>query len=255
MKNKLFFLVILYYLFIALAIVFPQNSAFEKSEELFLQNKPLEAIPSLLAALNVSPNNENIYLMLGISYSQINELEKAVEYFKNGGAKALKDKDIFYYNAGNIYYLMEQYTQAENMYSLAVGYNSSKGGIFLNRANTRLNIGKKMEAVADYKAFLQIEPDNYQKDSILSIIALLEQKVGDEEVFQQQQEEVKKQQQQEEMFQKQQEEVRELAEQQRKKEMLQDVLNSLDNIGSETRKVSAGTEEISDYVEELELID
>lgn len=237
MRNRLFFLIILYYFFVVLVVVFPQDSAFEKGEELFLQNKPSEAIPLLLAALNVSPNNQDIYLMLGVAYSQINELEKAVEYFKNGGAKALKDKDIFYYNAGNIYYLLEQYSQAENMYSFAVGYNSSKGGIILNRANARLELGKKMEAVADYKAFLQIEPDNYQKDSILTIVTLLEQTVKDEELF------------------KQQEEVRKLAEEQRKKEMLQDVLNSLDNISSETRKVSASTEEISDYQEELELED
>jgi hypothetical protein len=51
------------------------------------------------------------------------------------------------------------------------------------------------------------------------------------------------------------EEMKRLADEQRKQDLLRDVLDSLKNVGEETRKVSAESETISDYGEELDLKD
>ncbi len=233
MKNKPIFLILLFIVpFINLSA---QENMLEKGEKLFMENKPVEAIPVLTASLSQFPDNDKTYMMLGIAYSQTKNYEKAVSSFKDGARKALRDRDLFYYNAGNIYYLMEQYPLAEEMYSRAIRENGSRGSLYLNRANARLSMDMKEDAVSDYRVYLSIEPENYQKDSILRLIALLEKNAQDEKAR------------------KQEDELRKVAEEQRKQEMLKDVLDSLKDVGQETRKVSAGTEKIGNYDEELEL--
>jgi tetratricopeptide (TPR) repeat protein len=236
MKNKNILLILIFiFSFYNLYSLFSQENLFEKGEKLFMENKPQEAVSVLLGALEQSPDNEKIYLMLGTSYAQLKNYDKAVNYFKDGARKAYKDKDLYFYNAGNVYYLMEQYPLADEMYSRALRENSSRGIIYLNRANTRLNMSMKEDAVADYKLYLTLDPENYQKDNIRKLIALLETRAEAEQIK------------------KQEEELRKIAEEQRKQDMLREVLDSLKQIGQETRKVSAGTEKISDYEEELEL--
>jgi len=236
MKNKNILLIIIFiFSFYNLNILYSQENLFDKGEKLFMDNKPQEASVVLLGALEQSPDNEKIYLMLGTAYAQLKNYDKAVAYFKDGARKAYKDKELFYYNAGNIYYLMEQYPLADEMYSRALRENSSRGNIYLNRANARLNMAMKSEAVADYKLYMTFEPENYQKDNIKKLIALLETQAEAEQIK------------------KQEEEFRKIAEEQRKQDMLKEVLDSLKQVGQETRKVSAGTEKIGDYEEELEL--
>ena len=130
---------------------------------------------------------------------------------------------------------MGEYPLAEEMYSRAIRENGSRSSSYLNRANTRLSMGKRNDAVYNYKVKLTIEPNNYQRETIQKLIDLLEKRTS------------------EELIKKQQDEARKLAEEKRKQEMLKDVLDSLKNISGETRNVSAGTEKISDYEEELEL--
>jgi len=233
MKNKIIIFLLLFSTpFICL---YAEENLLGRGEELFMQNRPADAIPLLLGALERNPDEEKIYLMLGTSYSQTKNFDKAVNYFKEGAKKALKNRDLYYYNAGNTYYIMGEYPLAEEMYSRAIRENGSRSSSYLNRANARLSMGKREDAVSDYKVYLTIEPDNYQRETIQKLIDLLEKRTS------------------EELIKKQQDEARKLAEEKRKQEMLKDVLDSLKNISGETRNVSAGTEKISDYEEELEL--
>lgn len=221
--------------FISLFNLFSQDRVFERGEALFMENKPAEAIPLLLSSLEKNPENEKLYMMLGISYSQTGNYANAVNYFKDGARVSAGEKDIYFYNAGNIYYLMGEYQLAEDMFSRALRENRNKGSIYLNRANARLMLGRKEDAVNDYKTFLVLDPLNYQKDSVEKLIALLETKARQETAR------------------KQEEEARRIAEEQRREELLRDVLDSLKQVSQETRKVSAETETISDYQEDLEL--
>ena len=202
-----------------------------------MNNKPSDAIPLFISAMQAEPNNEKIYLMLGISYAQTKNYGKAVETFQEGARKALRDKDIFYYNAGNIYYIMEQFVPADEMYSRALRENGNNGDIYLNRANTRINMQMYEEALADYKIYLAFDPENYQRESISKLINVLENKLVTEKQF------------------KENEELRKIVDEKRRQELLDEVLDSLKNITEETRNVSADSEKISDYKEELNLED
>ena len=51
-------------------------SPLEEGERLFIENKPDEALPLLLEALNADSANEKIYLYLGVIYEQLDLPEK-----------------------------------------------------------------------------------------------------------------------------------------------------------------------------------
>ncbi len=174
-------------------------------------------------------------LYLGFSYAGLKDYEKSVDMFKKGARTANADKDQFYYNAGNIYYLSGKFTLAEDMYTQAIKSNSSNTASYLNRANSRLKMMNKNDALSDYRLFLNLEPENYQKDSIAKLISLLEEEITTEKL------------------QKEEEDARKLAEEERRKALLEDILNSLDEVGSETKNISADSEEIETTKRNLNL--
>lgn len=202
-----------------------------------MNNQPSDAIPLFISALHADPNNEKIYMMLGISYAQTQNYIRAIETFQEGARKAVRERDTFYFNAGNIYFIMEEYASADEMYSRAIAENRNNGHIYLNRANARLNMQMHEEAVADYRIYLAFNPSSLQRESILQLIGLLEARAAHERQVREE------------------EEQRRIAEEKRRQELLDEVLGSLQNVLSETRGTSAGVERVSDYREELDLDD
>ena len=211
------------------------ESLFEKGELLFRENRTAEAVSILQGALEKEPENEKIYLYLGFSYAGLGDYDKSVKFFREGAQKSLAEKDVYYYNAGNIYYLKGDFTLAEGMFTQAVKANGGNTAGYLNRANSRLKLDMKKEALSDYRIYLNLEPATYQRESIEKLIALLESDIEDEKIREEEKQ------------------VRKQAEEERRKALLEDVLNSLENVGKETRNISAESEKIDDYKEELEL--
>ncbi len=222
------------FLFLLPVAVHPET-LFEKGEALFMNNQLQEASALFEGALEKDPGNSKILLYLGFSYAGLKNYDKSVEMFKRGARTVTAGKDRFYYNAGNIYYLTGKYTLAEDMFTQAIQYNGSNTASYLNRANSRLKLMHKSEAVSDYRLFLNLEPGNSQRESIEKIIALLEGEITDEKTR------------------KEEEEARKIAEEERRKALLEDILNSLEDVGSETKNISAESEKIDDSIEELEL--
>ena len=211
------------------------ESLFDKGKALFLDNKLQEASAVLKGALEKEPENSRIMLYLGFSYAGQKDYEKSLDMFKKGARTALTDKDQFFYNAGNIYYIIGKFTLAEDMFTQAIRNNGSNTASYLNRANSRLKMMNRKDALSDYRLFMNLEPDNYQKDLIRKLISLLEEEITTEKL------------------QKEEEAARKLAEEERRKALLEDILNSLEEVGSETKNISADSEEIDDSIEELEL--
>ena len=211
------------------------ETLFEKGETLFMENRLSEAVTVLEGALEKEPDNSKIFLYLGFSNARLENYDKAASYFKEGAKKALEEKAVYYYNAGNIYYLSGNYTLAEDMFTQAILNNSGHTASYLNRANSRLKLDHKKDAVSDYRLFLNLDPENYQKESIEKLISLLEGDISSEKI------------------QKEEAAARKLEEEERRKALLEDILSSLEDVGKETKNISAESEEIDDYEEELEL--
>ena len=118
----------------------------QQGEQLFLDNKPREALPHLEKALYENPQDEKIYLYLGIIYEQLNDPAKSIQILKRGLNVSKGSKDLFYYNLGNNHFRQQEYTVAEHMYSNALEINGALEVAYLNRANARLELEQFQEA-------------------------------------------------------------------------------------------------------------
>jgi tetratricopeptide (TPR) repeat protein len=200
-------------LFLATLSVFGASAFFEKGEALFVQNKPQDAQPLLESALNEDPSNEKTYLYLGIIYQQLGDPQKAIDVLKRGLNVATSLKDLFYYNMGNDYFSRKEYSFAEESYNSALAANRNLAEAYLNRANTRLQLQNYAGALADYTLFLQMKPQDPQRPNIEKVMALI-RGVQDEL------------------------EKSRLAEAAKQQALMNDVLNSLNNAGEDTKNLS-----------------
>jgi tetratricopeptide (TPR) repeat protein len=200
-------------LLLAASAVFGVSAFFEKGEALFVQNKPQDAQPLLESALNEDPSNEKIYLYLGIIYQQLGDPQKAIDILKRGLNIATSYKDLFYFNMGNDFFSRKEFAFAEEMYNDALSANKNLARGYLNRANARLQLQNFGGALADYTLFLQLLPQDPQRPSIEKLMALIRGVQDDQDKARQSA----------------------LAKQQA---LMNDVLNSLNNAGEDTRNLS-----------------
>ncbi len=201
-----------------LAALLLQLSALQEGEKLFLENRPQEAQPLLEQALNEDPNNERLYLYLGIVYEQLGNLDKSIQVMRRGLNVARGVKDLLYFNLGNDLFRQKEYTLAEQMYSNAM------------EANGSLQLESYTGARADYIEYLRLAPATPQREAIEKLIALLGGMLDEAERLKQE----------------------ELA---RQKALLNEVLNSLQNASEDTRNLSAGSEGIQEQYDEVDIED
>jgi tetratricopeptide (TPR) repeat protein len=205
-------------------------SALQEGEKLFLQNRPREALPLLEQALNENPDNERLYLYLGIVYEQLASPDKSIQVMRRGLSVARGVKDLLYFNIGNNFFRQKEYTLAEQMYSNALEVNRTLEDAVLNRANARLQLESYAAARIDYIEYLRLAPATPQRENIEKLIALLGGMLDEAERLKQE----------------------ELA---RQKALLNEVLNSLQNASEDTRNLSAGSEDIQEQYEEVDIED
>ena len=205
-------------------------TALQQGEKFFLENKPQAALPLLEQALYENPDNERIYLYLGAVYEQLNNPDKSIQVLRRGLNVATSLKDLMYYNLGNNLFRQKEYTLAEQMYSNALETNRTFEDVYLNRANARLELASYAAARDDYIEYLRLAPNNPQREPIERLIALLaglldeQQRLKDEELAKQ-------------------------------KALLNEVLNSLKNASEDTRNLSAGSENIQEQYDEIDIQD
>jgi tetratricopeptide (TPR) repeat protein len=178
MKREFF--IILIALLLAYPI-FAQESMFKQGEQLFMENKPEQARIKLEAARIKEPQNEKIYLYLGIVYEQLNKPQEAIKIMRNGLLVATTVKDILYYNIANNYFKQGDNNLASENYTLAITENTMFGDAFLNRAQAYIKLEKYKEAIDDYLTYLQLVPGSAQREPIEKLIALLRADIDEQE--------------------------------------------------------------------------
>ncbi|HUX52621.1 MAG TPA: tetratricopeptide repeat protein [Spirochaetia bacterium] len=215
------------------------KTLFEQGEALYMQNKPAQAAVLLESALQNDSSNAKAYLYLGICYEQMGQHQKAIDTLLHGASYASGtpgvDAATFYFDIGNNYLAMADLTRAADMYTRAIALNSSYAAPYLNRANVRVKTKQYDPAIADYTVYLNLAPSDPQAPEIQKMIALLSGEVTAEQ--QRVAEEKKKQ---EEIAAK-------------RKALLENVLNSLNNAGSDTKNMSGGNAAIQNQTAPLEI--
>jgi len=209
----------------------------EQAIELFMDNKPAEALPLFENALRQSPGDGELYMYLATCYEQMGNIEASIRTYEQGLKHAGSKEAFFYYNLGNNYNRLQNYEQSLNMYNQALRRNNQLGQAYLNRANVFVRQGEYSQAIADYRVYLTLEPDSSQRENIEKMISLLNNKIVLAE------------------RQRQEEERRRREEELRQQELLEQVLSSLEESGEETKNLSAGTGEVKEYSQDFDIVD
>lgn len=209
----------------------------KQAVELFMDNKPVEAIPLLKNALQQYPDDPDLYMYLATSYEQMENYEAALQTCRDALSKVQGKKASFHYNMGNIYQKMKEYEKAVESYDRTIALDPNFESAYLNRANVLVRNLKYDDALADYRLYLSLDPKTAQKENIEKMISLLSEKIVTAEKARLE------------------EEKRRREEEQRRQELLKQVLNSLEESGEETKNISAGTGEVKEYDQNFDIID
>ena len=255
-----------------------------EGEKLFKSNKPAEATLFLEDEIKNGTASSAAYNYLGLAYYQIGDYQNSVDAFAKGLKVPATNKKILSFNQGNSYYAMGDYDNAVKSYTLALSADPKFTQALLNRGNSYLMAQKYSETITDYERFIVMEPEDVQRPKIEQIIGLLKQEIVRQEEEarmmaeeaerlaeeeRRMQEEIARQKAEEERIaaEKRAEEERLEAERkaeeerlaeikrqeeaERRRKLLEDVANSLQN--TDSTNMTSGTEDLIDYDYESEL--
>ncbi len=219
------------------ATAYSQTSPLARGEELFLENRMEEARPFLETALTQYPRNERIYLYLATVYESLGEYERAVAVLQRGTRYGDEFLDVMYFNIANNMFKQGKNVLAYETYTKAIEVDPGFTEAYLNRANTAVRLNRLAEAAEDYRLYLQLNPTSQQREQIEKVLAIIDEAVAEArrkalEAEQRRQEEEAK-----------------------RKALLDQVLNSLENASKDTTNLSASTEEVDRVEEEADIVD
>ncbi|MDR2922041.1 MAG: tetratricopeptide repeat protein [Treponema sp.] len=230
--KKRFFLVFLFSF--AAALGFGQAN-FTKGQELFMQNKPSEAVVYLENSIVEEPTRVEAFLYLGIVYEQMGRTDEAIAVYRQimGRAGALTANVTT--NLGNAYFKRGSIAEAEMLYTQALNADMVYALAYLGRANARMKRNALMEAVSDYEQYLLLDPRAPQRRSIEQLILKIKGEYADAERKRLVAEEVAR------------------LEAERKQRLLDEVSASLQGAAGASKGLSSGAEDIEGYEGEFEL--
>jgi tetratricopeptide (TPR) repeat protein len=231
-RKKAF--LVLVFLYVSFGAVYGQSS-FTQGEELFLRNKPQDALVFLESAVAENPENTRAFLYLGLTYQQLNRLDEAIVLFRRVLPQADADTALIAYNLGNVCYAKGNISMAEDFYTQALEANPGYASAYLNRANAKLTRQALQDAIYDYEAYLNFEPGSAQRSRIEQVISAIRSDFAAAE------------------RQRIIEEAKAAAEAERKKRILDEVTASLQSAAEDTKGLSSGSEDVLGYDGEFEL--
>jgi tetratricopeptide (TPR) repeat protein len=166
--------------------LFAQNGAgdpdFVQGEELFIRNKPVEALSYLENAYLKDQTHLEGALYLAMCYEQLGKLDEAITVYRNilpsGGDKTA----LIACNLGNVYFKRGSSGSAELSYSQAIRFDPAYAPAWLNRANMRIKSGALREALPDYERYLSLEPASPQRPQIEKLVGLIQEEFAAEEI-------------------------------------------------------------------------
>jgi tetratricopeptide (TPR) repeat protein len=214
--------------------VFSQTS-FARGEELFLDDKPQEALAFLEAAVSEDPAHVQAALYLGIAYGQLDRNSDAIAAFRRILPRAGNQSALIAFNLGNLYFTGGETVFAEQYYTQAIEADPGYASAYLNRANARIKNGSLRAALTDYAQYLALEPASPKRPQIESLVRFINNE------FRQEEERLRLA------------EAEAAAAAERRQRLLDEVSASLQAAAEETQGLSAGSEQVLDYAGEFEL--
>ena len=240
------------------------QTSFDMGEELFMQNKPQEALKYLESTVKEDPAHVQAFLYLGIVYLQLNRVDDAIATYKQILPRGGNETARIAFNLGNAYFTKGDFVLARQYYTQALTEDPSYSSACLNRANALVKSGELKDALTDYEAYLSMEPDSPKREQVEKLIAFIQDEFAAAEQRRILAEEAAKAAElarikAEETAKAEAEQIRLQAEEaarveaERRRRLLQEVTESLQAAAEDSKGLSAGTENVQDYDGEFEL--
>jgi tetratricopeptide (TPR) repeat protein len=211
------------------------QSSFTRGEELFMQNKPREALAFLESTVADDPAHVRAFLYLGIAYQQLDRIDDAIAAYRKILPRGGPETARIAYNLGNAYYSKGNAVFAEQFYTQAIETDSTYVPAYLNRANTRVKSGSLREALTDYETYLTLNPRSSKRTEIERLASFIREEFAAGERRKLLAEEAAR------------------AEAERRQRLLEEVSASLQAAADESHGLSAGSEDVQGYDGEFEL--
>jgi len=161
----------------------PTRSAdFVRGEELFMQNKPEEALPFLERAFADNEANQEAALYLAMVYEQLDRFDNSIAVYQKILPQAGDKTALVSCNLGNIYFRTGNNALADQFYTQAIRADPSYAPAHLNRANTRVRSGALKDALPDYQRYLSLDPSSSQRPRIEKLVALIQEIFAEAEI-------------------------------------------------------------------------
>ena len=149
------------------------QSSFSQGEELFMQNRPQEALRFLEAAVLEDPAHVQAFLYLGIAYLQLNRLDDAIETYRRILPRAGMETARVAFNLGNAYFMQGNHELAGQYFSRAIEADPAHAPARLNRANALVRTGELADALVDYEIYLSLQPLSPQRSQVERIMGFI----------------------------------------------------------------------------------
>jgi len=162
-------------------IATPPVSASSRSdaEELFLENRPEEAIELFEQALAEEPDDPVLYRQLAATYEQVGRYDDAKRTLREGMAQT-DEQAQFLLNLGNIAYRRENVDEAFSLYTQSIVSDPEFALPYRNRANILVARGEYQDAVNDYEQYLSLRSDSPNREDVEAMIAELNNRLEEE---------------------------------------------------------------------------
>ena len=160
-------------LFVLLGWQVLAQSSFSQGEQFFINNRPEEALPFLEAAVAEESYRFPAFLYLGIAYQQLGRYDDAIGLYLQILPNSGEETARVAFNLGNVYFAKGDFLQAQRYYSWALDFDPYYDSAYLNRANTKLNMGSTDEAIADYRRYLALFPTSPKRSQIERLISFI----------------------------------------------------------------------------------
>ena len=171
MKNIV--LIALFGLFLLPAGGIHAQNSFALGEDLFLHNRPQEALRHLELATREDPAHVQAFLYLGIVYKQLNRIDDAIAVYQQILPRSGLEAARVIYNLGNALFMKGEHAEARFYYTQALELDPSFVAAYLNRGNSLIRTGDLDNAIRDYETYLMMDPGSSQREQILRLITFI----------------------------------------------------------------------------------
>ncbi|MBO7421036.1 MAG: tetratricopeptide repeat protein [Spirochaetaceae bacterium] len=152
------------------------SELYDRAFAAYKNNSPEEARRLFLQLIEEEGPDASVYNYIGVTYYQTGDFEKSIGAFEKGSTIPFANRALLYFNAGNSAFALNDFARAEKFYTSSIAADEEYSSAYLNRANARVKLEKYKDAFSDYDAYLKLEPETEQKDSIEAMMKLLETK-------------------------------------------------------------------------------